>query len=62
MYIPLSQQEIADIAGFNRLKANRMINELIHNGFVEFFQGKRGKYAITKKGKYALNVIQKKNS
>lgn len=60
-YIPLCQQEIADIAHFSKLKTNRILNELQDNGFVISYQGKRGKYAITDKGYKALHLIQKNN-
>lgn len=60
-YIPLSQQEIADIAHFSKLKTNKIINELIDNGLVEPFKGKKGKYALTEKANNVLNLIQKTN-
>ena len=61
-YVPLSQQEIADIAHFSKLKTNKLLNDLIDGGFVEYFNGKRGKYAITEKGHKALQLMQKNNS
>ncbi len=60
-YVPLSQQEIADIAHFSKLKTNKLINELMDNGFITCFNGKRGKYTITDKGHTALQLIQKNN-
>jgi predicted transcriptional regulator len=60
-YVPLSQQEIADIAHFSKLKTNKLLNELMDNGFITYFNGKRGKYAITDKGHKALQLIQKNN-
>ena len=60
-YIPLSQQEIADMAHFSKLRTNKFLNELIDNGFLEVYQGKRGKYAITNKGYKVLYLIQKNN-
>lgn len=60
-YVPLCQQEIADIAHFSKLKTNRILNELLDKGFVISYQGKRGKYAITNKGYKVLHMIQKKN-
>ena len=60
-YVPLSQQEIADMAHFSKLKTNRLMNELIDGEYVGFFNGKRGKYAITDKGHKALHLIQKNN-
>ena len=60
-YVPLSQQEIADMAHFSKLKTNRLMNELIEGDYLGFFNGKRGKYAITDKGYKALRLIQKNN-
>lgn len=60
-YVPLSQQEIADIVHFSKLKTNKLLNELLDNGFVKSFQGKRGKYAITEKGYKALQLMQRNN-
>ena len=61
-YVPLSQQEIADIAHFSKLKTNKLLNDLIDGGFVVYFNGKRGKYAITEKGYKALQLMQKNNA
>ena len=60
-YIPLSQQEIADVAHFSKLKTNRLLNELISEGYVDCFNGKRGKYTITEKGIKVLYLMQKNN-
>ena len=60
-YIPLSQQEIADMAHFSKLKTNQILNELINTGFAEIYKNKRGKYAITEKGVKALHLMQKNN-
>lgn len=61
IYAPLSQQEIADIAHFSKIKANKLLNELMDNGFVSCFNGKRSKYVVTEKGNKVLNLIQQKN-
>lgn len=58
-YIPLSQQEIADINKMSKLKTNRLLRELIKGGFVCPYQNKRGKYEITEKGHKVLRLIQK---
>ena len=60
-YIPLSQQEIADMIQFSKLKTNKLLNELMSNGYVEFYNGKRGKYSITEKGHKVLLLMQKMN-
>lgn len=58
-YVSLSQQEIADLAKFSKQKANKIINELIDQGYVEIFNNMRGKYRVTSKGKNAINIINK---
>ena len=59
-YIPLSQQEIADINHMSKLKTNRLLRDLIEGEYVYPYQDKRGKYAITEKGQKVLRLIQKK--
>lgn len=61
LYVPLSQQEIADIAHFSKLKTNMLLHELMDGGFITYFNGKRGKYVITDKGYKVLQLIQKNN-
>lgn len=61
-YIPLSQQEIADINHMSKLKTNRLLRDLIEGDYVCPYQNKRGKYAITEKGQKVLRLIQKKNA
>ena len=58
-YVPLSQQEIADIAHISKLKTNIIIGELIDLGCISKYQNKRGKYAITDKGYNVLQIIKK---
>ena len=58
-YIPLSQQEIADIAHYSKIKTNRILNELINMDCLITYQSKRGKYAITDMGHKILILIQK---
>lgn len=59
-YVTLSQQEIADMAHFSKLKTNKLLNELIQDGYVGLFNGKRGKYMLTEKGLKVLHTIQKR--
>ena len=60
-YVPLSQQEIADMAHFSKLKTNKLLNELISKDYINYFNGKRGKYMITEKGIKVLYLMQKNN-
>ena len=46
-YVPLSQQEIADMLHISKLKANRLLNELIEEDYVSVKS--KGKYALTDK-------------
>lgn len=56
-YVPLSQQEIADIAHFSKQKTGKILNELIREGFVGKYKSLRGKYIVTTKGEEVVNVI-----
>jgi len=58
-FIPLSQQELANIANFSKLKTNKILNELIELKLVEIYQGKKGKYSLTDKAYKILHLIQK---
>lgn len=61
VYIPLSQQEIADMAHFSKLKANKILNELIDLDYVKSYQNKRGKYALTEKGNKLIELFKNTN-
>ena len=45
-YIVLSQQEIADMVQFSKLKTNGIIQELREKGFIANYENKRRKYVI----------------
>lgn len=60
-YVTLSQQEIADMVHISKLKANRIINELMALECLYLYNDKRGKYALTEKGFKILQLIQKNN-
>lgn len=57
-YVPLSQQEIADLVHFSKLKTNKIMNELKDYGCVVPFQGKKGKYALTEIGLKVVYAIK----
>lgn len=61
LYVSLSQQEIADLAHFSKMKINKILNELIKEGYVILYNNKRGKYSVTDKGYLILDLFQKKN-
>lgn len=55
--IKLSQQEIAEIMQFSKVKVNNIISELKTDGYLEQ-KSARGKYSLTSKAKLALEEIQ----
>jgi predicted transcriptional regulator len=55
-YIPLSQQEIADLAHCSKLKINKLLYELIKMEFIVMYKYKRGKYALTDKANKFLKL------
>ncbi|WP_068268371.1 cyclic nucleotide-binding domain-containing protein [Caviibacter abscessus] len=59
-YIPLSQQEIADMLHISKMKANGIIKELKLNDCIGVYKSIKGKYIITKKGLEIINIIEEK--
>lgn len=57
-YVVLSQQELADMLHISKQKSNKIINELISEGYVYLYQGKKGKYALTAAAFDALKIIR----
>ena len=60
-YVPLSQQEIADMAHFSKLKTNKILNELIDLDYVVPYMNKRGKYALTERGNKLIELFKNTN-
>lgn len=60
-YVPLSQQEIADMAHFSKLKTNKILNELIDLKYVVPYMNKRGKYSLTERGNKLIDLFKNTN-
>ena len=58
-YIILSQQEIADMVQFSKLKTNGIIQDLREKGFIDNYENKRRKYIITDIGYKVIELINK---
>ena len=58
-YIILSQQEIADMVQFSKLKTNGILQELREKGFIDNYENKRRKYIITDIGYKVIELINK---
>lgn len=61
-FAPLSQIEIAILAGFSKPKANQLMQELVNEGYVAPYCGMRGKYVVTKDGCYVLDVFRENST
>lgn len=59
LIVKLSQQEIADILGFNKAKVNTIIGELKNNQYITQLSS-RGKYALTDKARTELASMNSK--
>ena len=57
MIIKLSQQEIAEILNFSKVKVNGIINELKVDGYL-IQKSSRGKYTLTVKAVDILSEMQ----
>ncbi len=53
--VPLSQQDIADVACLSKKKVNYIISELKDNGYVLQMSPTRGKYSLTDK---AIKIVK----
>ena len=58
-YIILSQQEIADMVQFSKLKTNGIIQDLREKGFIANYENKRRKYIITDMGYKVIELMSK---
>ena len=57
-YVILSQQELADIVQFSKMKTNGILKELRKNGFIDDFENKRRKYVITDIGYKVIKLMR----
>ncbi len=56
VFTPITQEELATMTTWSKAKVNRVLNELIDNGYVTVFSGSKGRYQITDNG---LKVMKK---
>ena len=57
-YIVLSQQEIADMVQFSKLKTNGIMQDLRERGFIDNYENKRRKYVITDIGYKVIELMK----
>lgn len=57
-YTSLSQQEIANLINFSKQKTNRLVRELMEEGFIDSYQNLRGKYVVKPKGIKVIKTIE----
>lgn len=56
VFTPITQEELATMMKWSKAKVNKVLNELIDNGYVAVFSGSKGRYQITDNG---LEVMKK---
>ena len=56
VFTPITQEELATMTKWSKAKVNKVLNELIDNGYVVAFSGSKGRYQITDNG---LGVMKK---
>ncbi len=56
VFTPITQEELATMTKWSKAKVNKVLNELIDNGYVTVFSGSKGRYQITDNG---LETIRK---
>ena len=56
-FVPLSQNDLSKETGFCKAKVNKLIRQLIKDGYVNFLDN--SKYTINKKGYNVYNYIEK---
>lgn len=60
-YTVLSQQEIADSLHFSKNKANKIMQELKKDNFIDTFNNTKGKYIVNDKGNKVVEIIENNN-
>ena len=50
VFTPITQEELAMMMKWSKAKVNKVLNELIDNGYVAIFSGSKGRYQITDNG------------
>ncbi len=56
VFTPITQEELASTIKWSKAKVNKVLNELIDNGYVTVFNGSKGRYQITDNG---MEIIRK---
>ena len=55
---PITQQEIADALGCSKAKVNMVLNELIHNDYVQIYNNTKGRYVLTGEAKKIMKKFK----
>ena len=57
VFTPITQEELATMTKWSKAKVNKVLNELIDNGYVTVFSGSKGRYQITNNGMGIINQL-----
>ena len=56
-YVSLSQQEMADMVHYSKVKTNKIINDLKKLGCTSTFDNQKGKYFLTPKAEHLIKLL-----
>ena len=57
VFTPITQEELATMTKWSKAKVNKVLNELIDNGYVTVFSGSKGRYQITESGLVVMKKL-----
>lgn len=58
VFTPITQEELATMTKWSKAKVNKVLNELIDNGYVTVFSGSKGRYQLTSDGNETIKYFQ----
>lgn len=58
VFTPITQEELAIMTKWSKAKVNKLLNELIDNGYVTAFSGSKGRYQLTSDGYETIKSFQ----
>lgn len=56
-FIPVTQAELAKMLNISKVTINKILGELIENGYVEVYNNTKGRYKLTDNGQKIIKKI-----
>ena len=54
IFVPVTQTELANLMSCSKVKINKLLGELMENGYVEVYNNTKGRYQLTENGLKAI--------